>query len=79
MAGKKKDTRMIGGVLCVSVRLACGMLDCCRSTMDGILARSRAGKIRPALSWYRDTPKSPIWISKASLEAWAKSRREMHL
>lgn len=79
MAGKRKDTRMIGEELCVSVRMACKLLDCCRSTMNGIIARSRAGKIKPALSWYRDTPKSPIWISKASLEAWALSRREMRL
>lgn len=79
MAGKKRDTRTICGELCVSVRKACEVLECCRSTMDGILARSRAGLLKPALTWYREKPRSPIWISMASLEKWARERGEMRV
>lgn len=79
MAGRKLYTRNIGGELHLSVEMAAKFIGCCRSTMDGILARSRAGLLKPALSWYREKPRSPIWISKASLEKWARERREMRV
>lgn len=79
MAGKKLNTRNIGGELHLSVEKAAEFLGCCRSTMDGILARSRAGLLKPALTWYRDKPRSPIWISKASLEKLARERMEMRV
>lgn len=73
-----RDEREINGKMHISVRKSAELLGCCRSTMDNILNKARQGKLKPSFSWYRDTPRSPIWINKESLEDWAKQRGEMH-
>lgn len=74
---KKTGVRFVAGDECYSPRKAAEFLGCCRSKLDDILARSRQGKVKPALSWYRDTARSPIWIKKSSLEEYARQRGEM--
>lgn len=76
---ERKMTRNIAGEECICPELAAELLGCCRSTLDGMVARSKAGNLKPALMWYRDTPRSPIWFSKAFLKQWAQKRREMHV
>lgn len=75
--GRRSDERIIAGELYVSPRKAAEIIGCCRSTLDTILAKSKSGSLKPALSWYRDTPKSPIWIKKSELESWAEKRGGM--
>ena len=73
-----RDEREINGEMHISVRYAARLLGCCRSTMDTILNKARKGLLKPSISWYRDTPRSPIWIKKSSLESFARERGEMH-
>lgn len=77
MAGKKLVTRNIFGEIHVSVAKAAELIGCSRSKMDDILKKSANGTLKPALSWYRDTPRSPIWINLASLENWQGKRGAM--
>lgn len=76
---RKKERRDIGGKIHLSVEASARFIGCCRSTFDGLLAKARKGKLKPALSWYRDTPRSPIWISEESLRKWAEERGRMHV
>lgn len=70
--------RTIAEELYLSVKRSAEFLGCCRTTMDKLLNLARKGHLHPSISWYRDTPRSPIWIKKSDLENLARQRGEMH-
>lgn len=74
----RKLERYIAGEKCICPDLAAKFLGCSRSTLNIMMARSKAGTLKPALSWYRDTPRSPIWFSVPFLEDWKRRRMEVH-
>lgn len=75
---KRKMERDIAGKRHICPVLAAKFLGCSRSKLSDMIARSKAGKLKPALEWYRDTPRSPMWFNPEKLESFMLERSKIH-
>lgn len=78
MAFKAREERSIAGERHLCIRKAAEFLDCGISKMRDIVKKASRGTLRPPLDIYRDTARSPIWISEEKLKEWAEKRGRMH-
>ena len=75
---ERRMEREIAGVRHICPELAAKFLGCSRSKLSDMIVRSKKGLLKPALKWYRDTPRSPMWFNPEELESFILERTKIH-
>lgn len=76
---ERKLTRNIAGKLHLCKEKTAELLEVSVSTLNQMMILSKKGTLKPALEWYRDKPKSPVWFSEEFIKNWVELRGKMHV